>query len=223
MAHPRSTARTLAFRAVAPARVSRTRTADPSPRFRPLRFWSKGEQGFGSNACRELNPLNVNGHSGSLPPARIIGRGSVEQHVGGERDRHRLRMHKPRRWHSAVRESRNVSPTASATCANGYEAAPQQTAGAPIPSGRIFGDSGVDLGQAPDRVRHHDAALTEGRAIATRIRHCILSRHHRELIGARVLGTGVLPPEAANPRTWAIVPSKPGYTSFRGRQTALAR
>src|ERR1700685_1442362 len=73
MAHPRSTARMLALRAVAPASVSRTTTADPSPRFTPLRFWSKGEHGFGSNARSELNPLNVNGHSGSLPPARIMG------------------------------------------------------------------------------------------------------------------------------------------------------
>src|SRR6202167_2832304 len=73
MAHPRSTARTLALRAVAVASVSRTNTADPSPRFRPLRFWSKGEHGFGSNARSELNPLNVNAQSGSLPPARIMG------------------------------------------------------------------------------------------------------------------------------------------------------
>ena len=120
MAHPRSTARTLALRAVAPASVSSTRTADPSPRFKPLRFWSKGEQGFGSKARSELNPLNVKAHSGSLPPAKIMGAAPSSNKLAASAidiapDAQATEM--------AQRGPRipKYSPTASATCAIGNE------------------------------------------------------------------------------------------------------
>jgi len=67
--------------------------------------------------------------------------------------------------------------------------APRQTAGPPKPSGRIFGDSGVDLGQPPDVFAITTPLSRKVDLSPPELAIAILSRHHRKLIGGASIGS----------------------------------
>ena len=71
------------------ARVSSTRTAAPSPRFSPLRFRSKGRQGAGIQRLQRVEPAQRERAQRVAAPCQHHGRGTIKQHVGGKRNRHR--------------------------------------------------------------------------------------------------------------------------------------
>ena len=200
--------------------VSRIRTADPSPRLRPLRFWSKGEQGFGSSACRELNPLKVNGHSGSQPPARMMGAAPSSSVFAASA----IAMAPDAQATETAQRGPRIpkwSPVTSATCANGYEAARNR------PSGRRYQAAGsfaipVSISVKPPRVLAMTTPLSRKAersapefAIASWVA-ITASWSVREYLGSEYSARG------GKPGTLAIVPSKPGYTSsFAGARQLL--